>query len=131
MIEKHKSQRYFEMEQDYDYRGDSLFFYVDEDYNHKKSIRFTDDIILDFDDNDVPVALELLNASKILNVNKSALKQPIGLDIHIYVGVDVIKLEANFLISIRKKQIQLFLVEEIANETNLVANEAHFARAAA
>ncbi len=129
MINKQKFKRSFEMEQDYDYRGDSLFLYVGEDYNHKKSIRFTDDIILDFDDNDVPVALELLNASKILNVEKSALKQPMGLDIHIYVGEDVIKLEANFLVSIHKKQVQLPLVEEIANKTNLVTNEAHFARA--
>lgn len=129
MMNKQKFKRSFEMEQDYDYRGDSLFLYVDEDYNHKKSIRIIDDIIMDFDNNDIPVAIELLNASKMLNIKKSALKQPIRLDINIHVGKDVIKLEANFLISIHKKQVQMPLVEEIANKTNLVANETHFERA--
>lgn len=130
-MSKQKTTRTFTMEQDYDYRGDSLLLYVDEDYKHKKSIRLTDDVILDFDDKDVPVALELLNASKILNVKKSALSQPVGLNMHICVGEDIIKLEAKIFVYIHEKQIQLPLAEEIANNANLIANEAYFARATA
>lgn len=44
------------MKQGYDYRGDSLFLYVDEDYDYKRSIRLTYDVILDFNEEDVPVA---------------------------------------------------------------------------
>lgn len=131
MINKQKITKRFTMEQDYDYRGDSLLLYVDEEYTHKKSIRLTPDVILDFDDNDVPVALELLNASKILGVKKSALTRPIGLNMHICVGEEVIKLEAEIFVSIHEKQIQLPLVEEIANNANLIANETYFARATA
>ena len=132
MNKKQKITRTFtNMEQDYDYRGDSLLLYVDEEYNHKKSIRLTDDVILDFDDKDVPVALELLNASKLLNVKKSTLTQPIGLDMHIWVGEDIIKLEAKIFVSIHKKQVPMPLVEETANSANLMANEAYFERASA
>lgn len=128
MINKQKI-RTFTMEQDYDYQGDSLLLFVDQNYKHKKSVRLTDDVILDFNDKDVPVALELLNASKILNVKKAALTLPIGLDMHIYVACDCIKLEAEILVTIHEKQVQLPLIKETANTANLMANEAHFARA--
>ena len=55
MKDKMEITRQFTMEQDY--VGDSLFLHVNEDYQYKRSIRFTDDIILNFDDKDVPVAL--------------------------------------------------------------------------
>lgn len=119
------------MEQDYDYIGDSLIFYINKDYKYKRSVRLTDDVILDFDENDVPVALELLNASKILNVNKSSLKQSVGLDMNIFVGEDRIKLEAKFLVLIHKKPIQKPLVEETANNFNLITTKVHFTRATA
>ncbi len=68
-----KNTKHFMMDQDYDYQSDSLLLHITEDYEYKKSVRLEEDIILDFDKNDVPVALELLNASKTLHVKKSSL----------------------------------------------------------
>jgi uncharacterized protein YuzE len=120
------------MKQDYDFIADSLLFYINEDYKYKRSIRFNEDIILDFNDKDVPVALELLNASKTFNVKKHFLKQPVGIKMDIFVGEDVIKLIAKFPISIHQKEIPTKpLVEEKANTINLIANEAHFDSATA
>jgi hypothetical protein len=131
MLDKRKITKQFNMEQDYDYIADSLLFYINEDYKYKRSVRLTDDVILDFDEKDVPVALELLNASKIFSVNKSSLLQPVGLDMNIFVGEDRIKIDAKVLVLIHKKPISKPLVEETANNFNLIANEVHFARATA
>lgn len=131
MLDKSKITKQFNMEQDYDYIADSLLFYINEDYKYKRSVRLTDDVILDFDEKDVPVALELLNASKIFNVNKSSLLQPVGLDMNIFVGEDRIKIDAKFFVLIHKKSISKPLVEETANNFNLIANEVHFARGTA
>ena len=122
--------KHFTMEQDYDFVGDSLFFNINQDYEFKRSIRLTDDIILDFNDEDVPVALELLNASKIFNVEKSSLTKPVGLDMSIYIG-DKIKLEAKFFVLIRNNETAKPLIEEVLNNANLTASEAHFANATA
>ena len=131
MKDKMELTKQFTMEQDYDYVGDSLFLYVGDDYQYKRSIRLTDDVILDFDDKDVPVALELLNASKLLHVKKSSLKEPVGLDMNICVGEDRIRLEAQIFVLIHKKEISKPLVEEIANKANLAATQVHFAIATA
>lgn len=119
----------FTMEHDYDVIGDSLFFYVEEDYEYKRSVRLTDDIILDFDIDDVPVALELLNASKILKVNKFSLKGPVGLDMNICIGEDSIKLDAKLRILIHNKKTLKPLIEETVNSTNLSSTQVHFATA--
>lgn len=129
MTVKRNQKKQFTMKQDYDYLTDSLFLYSDEEYRYKKSVRITDDLILDFDQDDVPVALELLNASKILHVKKSSLNEPVGLDMQIRVGEDTIKLEGIFLISIHKNEIPKSLNKETPNRTNLTASGAHFATA--
>jgi len=98
-----------------------------------RSVRLDDDIILDFDENDAPVALavalELLNASRHLQVSKSSLIQPIGLDINIGIGERIIKLEAHFSVSVHQNDIPRSLNSQIANKTNLFSNEVHFATA--
>lgn len=129
MTVKRNQKKQFTMKQDYDYLTDSLFLYSDEEYRYKKSVRITDDLILDFDQDDVPVALELLNASKILHVKKSSLNEPVGLDMQIRVGEDTIKLEGIFLISIHKNEIPKSLNKETPNRANLTASGAHFATA--
>jgi len=70
-----------------------------------RSVRLDDDIILDFDENDAPVALELLNASRHLQVSKSSLIQPIDLDMNIGIGEKIIKLEAHFSVSVHQNDI--------------------------
>lgn len=129
MINTTKVKKQFMMEQDYDYQGDSLLFNITEDYKYRKSVRVNDNIIIDFDENDVPVALELLNASKIFHVKKSSLTHPVGIDMRIAVGEDLIRLEAKFRISIHQKPTPLSLNKEVTNDKGLSTCEAHFAEA--
>lgn len=107
---------------------DSLLLYIKR-ITTTRSVRLDDDIILDFDENDAPVALGLLNASRHLQVSKSSLIQPIGLDINIGIGERIIKLEAHFSVSVHQNDIPRSLNSQIANKTNLFSNEVHFATA--
>ncbi|MDO8869529.1 MAG: DUF2283 domain-containing protein [Methanobacteriaceae archaeon] len=124
-----KNTKHFMMDQDYDYQSDSLLLHITEDYEYKKSVRLEEDIILDFDKNDVPVALELLNASKTLHVKKSSLIQPVSLKMNIGVAEDTIKLDATLSFLIHQKQIPKSLNWQTSNDVNLTANEASFATA--
>ena len=63
----------FEVDYKYDSKVDALFIHVKNDYEYDTSIELDNDIILDFDKKGVPVALELLNASRILKSPKYSL----------------------------------------------------------
>ena len=64
-------------------------------YNHGFSVELGFGIILDFDENYLPVNLEILSASKVINVDKKMLCNPNG-DVKIYVGEDIISVEIVF-----------------------------------
>ncbi|WP_409199605.1 DUF2283 domain-containing protein [Methanobrevibacter sp. DSM 116169] len=54
----------------YDYHFDILGIKVVNNYNYKESVELSEGIILDFDDNGVPVALEVLDASKVFGIQE-------------------------------------------------------------
>jgi uncharacterized protein YuzE len=58
---------------DYDYKYDSLYLYREKE-KVKFSVNILKNFIIDIGFNGKVVGLEILNASKILNVNKSELK---------------------------------------------------------
>lgn len=66
MYNEQATNKEFELNHDYDLEGDSLFLFVTDDYAYKRSLRLDDDIILDFDENNTPVALEIY--SRIQNL---------------------------------------------------------------
>lgn len=59
------TKKSFKTNHDYDVENDSLFIYITDDYVYDKSLRLDKDVILDFDENKVPVALELLHVQVI------------------------------------------------------------------
>ena len=59
----------------YDDIYDILFFRVIKDYNYKESIELNAETILDLDENNIPVALEILNASEVFNNPKEWIKE--------------------------------------------------------
>jgi uncharacterized protein YuzE len=119
----------FVMNKDYDAQFDVLYLRIEPEYKYKESIEIGDNIILDFDENYVPVALEILDASKFFNVDKFSLKQDIGLNMQIHIKKDFITIEAKFIFIVRnKKELMPFNVET-NNDINLPVNETNFAMA--
>ena len=88
----------FKIESMYDYDFDVLGIRVTHDYDYRTSIEMEEGIILDFDINNVPVALEILDASKVFKVPKSSLMNPY-----------LIKMEVN----INEKSIHLKTILEL------------------
>ena len=58
---------------DYDEFCDNLGIKIDEKFKYLESVEMEDGIILDFDVNNRPVSLEILDASKRLNIPKESL----------------------------------------------------------
>lgn len=63
----------FEVEYKYDMEVDALFINIKKDYEYDTSIELDNDVIMDFDKNGFPVALEVLNASSVLKTPKYSL----------------------------------------------------------
>lgn len=118
------------MDYDYDYQNDSLFLYVNEDYEYKKSLRLDEDLILDFDKDNVPVALEILHASKRFRTDRSKLKNPIALKMDIEIGEKSIQIKADFKIIIRNKDTSLILNAEGENSINVPSIATQFSAVA-
>ena len=76
----------------YDKDVDSLFIYLDEDYNYDESIELTPNIIMDFDVNSYPVAVEILSASILFKIDKESFDNIENIVVHIEIDEDIIKL---------------------------------------
>jgi uncharacterized protein YuzE len=101
----------------YDHHFDTLGFKIKEDYKYKRTVELGSDILLDFSDDGTPVALEILEASKVLKVDKQYLAHPdknLSLNMNININKKVINLECDFKIKFRggekKQPITVFTV---------------------
>lgn len=57
----------------YDYSLDVFGVKVKNDFIYHETVELEDGVLLDFDKNDVPVSLEIMDASKRFNIPKSSL----------------------------------------------------------
>jgi len=115
------------MTKDYDYLNDSLFLYVKHEHDYKASMELGNNIILDFDTEYVPVALEILDASKVLGIDKFALKRDFGLDMQIGINQDSITISATFKVFKHQKLINAPVNATIPNNMNLPDMQSSFA----
>ncbi|ADC70061.1 Protein of unknown function DUF2283 [Methanocaldococcus sp. FS406-22] len=89
---------------DYDYENDSLLVYKD-GRKSKKTLDL-DDILIDFDENGDVVGIEMLNASKLFNVDKfDLLKNLVKFEAIGKITKDLITLELKLWILRKKKEI--------------------------
>ena len=81
---------------EYDDEIDALLIHNKKEYIYDSSIELDQDIILDYDHNGIPVAIELLNTSKIFKVPKNSLKTIDNIRIYVKITEESILLELNF-----------------------------------
>jgi uncharacterized protein YuzE len=100
-----KAHNSFEVDYKYDREVDALFIHVKKDFSYATSVELDDNVILDFDSNSVPVVLEILNASKILNTTKFSLRniQKIKMNVNVNDESIGLKLDINVLTSNRNQ----------------------------
>lgn len=96
----------------YDPHFDVLGIRVVDDYKYKESVELEEGIILDFDENNSPVALEILDASKVLKISKKQFldkKTCIHMNICISDEVILVKLTVSIEIHNRKASMPIDL----------------------
>lgn len=113
----------FEVEYMYDCSSDILGIKVKRDFKYSQTIEMDSGILLDFDEDNVPTALEILDASKRLNVPKESLKNILFLNMKISINEESIKLNAIFGLIIHKNKEEPILESLTQNYSNFPSME--------
>ena len=108
----------FELEYYYDYNYDLMDMSVKENFNVKQSVELDKGIIIDFDENDVPVSLDMINPSKTFGIDKRSLISP-SIKICIKVSHDLIKLQIKCTYNFHHKEHNLLIEENVLNKSHI------------
>lgn len=120
-----------EVKWDYDFVGDSLFIKIIKDYKYRESVEVTCDVILDIGEDNKPVALEILDVSKLFKLKKLYIRQLTSLKANIKITEDIINIKTSFSFLVHQKSTQKSLNEQAVNDISLPVFETNFATASA
>lgn len=112
----------FDAKYDYDYRLDLVNIEIDKDYIHGMSVYLDVGVYLDFDENCLPVNLEIVDAAGRLGIEKEYLVNPDG-QVNIVISDELIKVEVIFDIKKQNECLQL----NVVNNFNIPNTETNFA----
>ena len=83
----------FKLDYSYDSSCDVLVVKVKRDFTYAKTVEMDVGVLLDFDINNLPIFLEILDASKIFKVPKGSLNNPSSFNMKVCVNEDSIKID--------------------------------------
>ena len=112
----------FELKEISNVKHDILIFKVKNPYQYGQTVEMEEGILLDFDKDNIPVAIEIHDASKRFNIPKIALKHIQCFNMHIIVNDDVIKvfMELGVIIHNKEKSESLnYLIGNVENIPNM------------
>ena len=119
----------FEVDYRYDYTYDVLAIKVTRPFEYEKTVEMDEGVLLDFDVDNIPVSLEILDASKRLNVPKYSLKNLIDFKMSVSVNDKSICICANFKVMLHNKEQSPILESFTSNYSNIPSMETEFATA--
>lgn len=108
----------FETINEYDYNLDIYTITVKEDFKFGKSLELEEGVILDFDENNVPISIEILDISKRLGIKKSIINAA-DVQMKIICNHEILKVTINFIYKIHEKEFNETIDSKIANNFNL------------
>lgn len=91
-----ENENSYEVVYRYDMNSDILGIKVTRDFQYDETVEMDDGLLLDFDVNNIPTALEMHDASKRLNVPPESLNNILFLKMNISVDVNSIAINAIF-----------------------------------
>jgi len=105
------------MEIDYDHENDIIFAFLDDEiYKDFEYSEFLNDFVsIDFNENNIPIGIEISNASQQFKTKKQYLNNIISGGITILISKKTIELNINLLVLIHNKSTHL-------NPVNIVEN---------
>ena len=111
----------------YDYSYDVLAIKILEPFVYEKTVELAEGVLLDFDENNSPCSLEILDASKRLNIPKHSLRNIINFKISISVKEKVISLYCMFTVNVHNKELSPSFESFTSNYSNIPIMETEFA----
>ncbi|MCL2115140.1 MAG: DUF2283 domain-containing protein [Methanobrevibacter sp.] len=119
----------FEVEYEYDGDADAIFIKKKIDYKYKISVELNNNIIMDFDKKSKPVAIEILNASTVLAIDKCSLKNITDLKLTVIVNKDIICVDVKIIVNVHNKKNELSLYSSTTNDMSMPVFPAELATA--
>lgn len=105
----------------YDFETDTLFF-RDKKIKYHSSLDIGD-LILDIGDDESPIGVELLNASKNFGANKVILMSIKDLKVDINISKDAIEVKITVYVESRNAKVEKVVVSHGINDVNLRAGQ--------
>ncbi|MBZ9570399.1 DUF2283 domain-containing protein [Methanobrevibacter sp. TMH8] len=112
------------MEIDYDYENDILFAFLDDEYykDFEYSEFLDNSVSIDFDEKNIPIGVEISNASKKFNTKKQYLNDKLNGVLNISIHEKKIELNINLFVTIHNKSISLNPVDLIGDNILNIPN---------
>ena len=124
---KEACEKRFKMVKDYDVVKDVLYLYIMDEYNYKESVEISDNIILDFDENNIVVALKILDATETLNVSTAAIMNILKWNMTIVITEDLIDVDIDAdivtLMPIKQKKLKERVSTITINKINIPSSQ--------
>ena len=126
MISKNNS---YNVEYRYDEAADILGIKVTRDFKYHETIELDEGLLLDFDEDNVPTALEIHDASKRLNVPPSSLNDIVFFNMKVIVDAKSISINAILGVLIHNRENKQELNSFTSNNYNIPNMEANLVTA--
>jgi uncharacterized protein YuzE len=123
------SNKHFKVVSDYDVQSDILYIHKTVEYKYKESVEIGNNLILDFSENNFPVALEIIDASLFFNVSKYSLQHIKNFSLKIVVDKNIISIIGKFILPLHNKGFSKAVNEKTVNDINMPHMESNFAMA--
>ena len=119
----------FEVITKYDSHFDMLGIKKINKYKYNKSVEMRDGVILDFDTDDKPAALQIIDASKLFNIPKSSFHNIPMVEMSIKINESCIRLDLTIGVHVHNKKMEQTFNSLIDNISGLPNFEADLATA--
>ena len=100
-----KDDNTFEIEHKYDFKHDVLAIKVKRDYVYGRTIEMEEGVLLDLDDDNVPVAFEMLDVSKRFNLPKYSLRNLVCFNLGVRITLESIMVNLRLGVFVRNREL--------------------------
>lgn len=115
------SSNSFDVEPHYKFSEDILCMSIEKDYQPSVSIKLEENVYLDFNNDMLPIALKIMNASKTFNLVKNSFENILAFKMRININFKSITVNASFLFKTMNKKEEKQISPHIANNWRLPA----------
>lgn len=123
------NKKNFEVITKYNSHYDMLGIKITDDYKYNHSIEMKDGVIVDFDSDDKPVAVQLIGASKMFNIPKISLHNIPLIEMSIKINESCIRLDLTIGVNVHNKKLEQTFNSLVDNDSGLPDFEAELATA--